>query len=104
MSEMILTTADFDQQIQTAGKPVLVDFWAPWCGPCRMMAPAVAEIAEEKAATLCVAKVNVDDEGELAARFGINSIPCFILFDKGQEKARAVGAMGKEGLLRALGL
>ena len=104
MSEITLTSENFEEKVLKADKPVLVDFWAVWCGPCRMMAPAVAEIAEEKADTLYVGKVNVDDAPDLAERYGINSIPCFILFENGQEKARAIGAQDKAGLLSALGL
>ncbi len=104
MSEIVLTSENFSEKVLKADKPVLVDFWAVWCGPCRMMAPIISEIAEEKAGSLCVAKLNVDEAPDLAGRFGINSIPCFILFENGQEKARAIGVQSKERLLAALGV
>ena len=104
MNEITLTAENFDEKVLKANKPVLVDFWAVWCGPCRMMAPVVSEIANEYSDKMYVGKLNVDEAGEIAARYGINSIPCFILFDKGQEKGRAVGAQDKGRLLASLGI
>ena len=104
MSEITLTAENFEEKVLKADKPVLVDFWAVWCGPCRMMAPVISEIAEEKQASLYVAKLNVDEADGIAAQYGISSIPCFILFDHGKEKARAIGVQSKERLLAALGI
>ena len=104
MNEITLTAENFEEKVLKADKPVLVDFWAVWCGPCRMMAPIVSEIAEEKANELCVGKLNVDEAEDIAAQYGINSIPCFILFENGQEKGRAIGVQDKNRLLAALGV
>ena len=103
MNEITLTSENFTEKVLKADKPVLVDFWAVWCGPCRMMAPIVAEIAQENAGKMAVGKLNVDEAPEIAARYGINSIPCFILFENGQEKGRTVGVQDKGRLLKALG-
>ena len=96
--EMKITTALFEEQVLKADKPVLVDFWAPWCMPCRMVAPIVEEIAEEYDGKAYVGKVNVDEEGELAQRFKVFSIPTLIVFSKGKEIARQVGVQSKEVL------
>ena len=104
MSEMILTAENFDELVLKSAKPVLVDFWAVWCGPCRMMAPVISEIANEKAGQISVGKLNVDEAEEIAARYGISSIPCFILFENGQEKGRAIGVQSKAALLSSLGV
>ncbi|GIU84645.1 MAG: thioredoxin [Acidimicrobiales bacterium] len=99
------TTLDertFDEEIASADKPVLVDFWAEWCQPCRMIAPILSEIAEEQAERLRVAKVNVDENPSLARRFGVQSIPTLILFKDGREVTRVVGAVPKRRLLEDL--
>ena len=103
MNEITLTSENFAEKVLKADKPVLVDFWAVWCGPCRMMAPVIAEIAQESAEKMLVGKLNVDEAPEIAAQYGISSIPCFILFENGQEKGRAVGVQDKGRLLSALG-
>ncbi len=99
MSEITLTVDNFEEKVLKADKPVLVDFWATWCMPCRMIAPIVEEIAEETAGQAYVGKVNVDDQAELAARYRVSSIPTLIVFENGQEQRRTVGVQDKEELL-----
>lgn len=105
MSDVIEITSDnFQGLVLESEKPVLVDFWAPWCGPCRMIAPAVEEIAKEHADTLVVGKVNVDDAPDIAQRYGIQGIPFLGLFENGQLTRNAVGAMPKAQIEQALGI
>lgn len=99
MSELTLTRDNFEQSVLEADKPVLVDFWAPWCAPCRMIAPVVEELAQEVSGTAYVGKINVDEQGELAQTYHVSSIPTLILFKNGQEVARTVGAQDKDALL-----
>lgn len=94
-----LTSADFDTTINNPDKPVLVDFWAGWCGPCRAIAPIIEQISEEYADKLIVAKVDVDAEPALSQRYRVMSIPCVILFKEGEAVAQSMGAVPKEELL-----
>jgi len=96
--EFEFTDANFDQEVLKSDTPVLVDFWAPWCGPCRMVAPIVAEISTEYAGKLKVGKVNTDDNQEVAVRYGIMSIPTLMIFKGGEVADRVVGALPKQAL------
>lgn len=97
-----LTGATFDEEIGGADVPVLVDFWAVWCGPCRMVAPVLEQIAEEHKGKIRIHKLNVDDEPQLARRFDVMSIPTLLLFKDGVLKKRLVGAKGKGQLTSEL--
>ncbi len=98
MAEITITKENFEDEVVNSPLPVLVDFWAAWCGPCRMLAPVIEQIALEDADLVKVGKINVDDEGELAMRFGIQSIPTVLLFREGKVAASSVGLVTKERL------
>ena len=104
MSDAVTDVTDnnFTAEVLESELPVLVDFWAPWCGPCRAMAPVLDRAAHERATTLQVAKINTDEQQELAGRFGIRSIPTLILFRNGREIARQSGALDGGTLTRWL--
>ncbi|MGH9069581.1 MAG: thioredoxin [Acidimicrobiales bacterium] len=97
-----LSDTSFDEVVKLSDQPVLVDFWAEWCGPCKMIAPILEEIAAEKAGALKVAKVNVDDNLEISRRFEVMSIPTLILFKDGEPKLRLIGAKTKGQYLQEL--
>ena len=97
-----LTTATFDEIINSSDTPVVVDFWAEWCGPCKMIAPILSEIALEQAGKVTIAKLNVDENPDLAMRFNVMSIPTLLVFNKGEVAKRLVGAKGKGQLLQEL--
>jgi thioredoxin 1 len=99
-----VTEATFDEQVLQSEKPVIVDFWAEWCGPCHAIAPILEKIADERAGELVLVKVNIDEEQGLAMRYGIQSIPTVVLFKDGQPGAAAIGAQPKSALERSLGL
>ena len=103
MAELKITTANFENEVLRSDKPVLLDFYADWCGPCKMLAPVLHEIAEENTGALKVGKVNVDEQPELAAEFGVMSIPTLLLFENGKLVRQAVGARPKSGVLELLG-
>lgn len=95
MSEVILTAENFDEEVLKCGKPVLVDFWASWCAPCMMLAPTMAELAEEYPDAVKVCKVNVDEQPELAGRFYIDAIPAVLLFKNGELTDKLIGLHSK---------
>jgi len=97
-----LTDSDFDEVVHNSEIPVLVDFWAPWCGPCKMMAPIIQEIANEYAGKAKICKLNTDDARDSAIEFGINAIPTLILFQGGEVKKKWVGLTSKKNIIAAI--
>ena len=104
MSEVIINKSNFENELLRSDKPVLLDFWASWCGPCKMLSPVLSEIADEYADVLKVAKVNVDDEPELAMKFKVSSIPMLVLFKDGRIVSTSVGYRPKDEILNELKL
>ena len=101
LEPITITTENFDAEVLHSEKPVLLDFWASWCGPCRMLSPIVDEVAEERS-DVKVGKVNVDEQPDLAAQFGVMSIPTLLVFQNGRLVNQAVGARPKSGVLALL--
>ena len=103
MAEITLTNDNFKTEVLESDIPVLVDFWAPWCGPCKMLGPVIAELAEEYEGKVKVGKVNVDDEGELAMEYGIESIPAVLIFKEGKVVEQSLGFKPKAAFKAMLG-
>jgi thioredoxin 1 len=97
-----VTDQDFESQVVGAETPVLVDFWAEWCVPCHMVSPVVEEIGREKGDALSVVKLNIDENPDVTRKYGVMSIPTLIMFVSGEEKARVVGARGKDAILKEI--
>ena len=104
MAEVILTKENFETEVLKSDIPVLVDFWATWCGPCMMLSPVIAELAEELEGKVKVGKVNVDEQNELAMQYRVASIPTLLLFKNGELVKTTVGFMQKNALIEELGL
>ena len=97
-----LTKETFDNEVINSKLPVLVDFWAPWCGPCRLVGPVLEKLSSEYTHKLKMAKMNVDDSQEIAAKFDVRGIPCMIIFSKGQELDRIIGAFPEETIRKKI--
>jgi thioredoxin 1 len=102
MSTVVVTDDTFEQDVLKSGKPVLVDFWAEWCGPCKQIAPALEQIAEELHDQVIIAKVNIEDSPTTPSRYGVRGIPTMMLFKDGQMASMKVGAMPKQKILEWL--
>ena len=102
MTELKITSENFEREVLNSDKPVLIDFWAPWCGPCRMLSPTIAEIAEEYKDKVKVGKVNVDEEGELASMFRVSSIPMLVVMKNGKVVNTSVGVRPKSQIVGML--
>lgn len=104
MAEVIITKDNFETEVLKSDIPVLVDFWASWCGPCMMLSPIIAELAEELDGKIKVGKVNVDEQNELAMQYRVASIPTLLLFKNGELAKNSVGFMPKNSIIEELGL
>ena len=102
MAVMTVTKENFQEEVMQAGCPVLLDFWATWCGPCRMVAPVIDEIATEKAGQVAVYKVDIDQSPDLAFKYQVSSVPTLIVFENGQIKNERLGAQPKQNILAML--
>ncbi len=102
MSVMVLTKDNFEKEVLNSDKPILIDFWAPWCGPCRMVSPVVDEIAQEANGKFKVGKINVDEQPDLAVKFGVMSIPTLIVIKDGKIASTSVGAKSKQAILNMI--
>ena len=102
MAELKITSKNFEREVLQSDKPVLIDFWASWCGPCRMLSPTISEIAEDLKGKVKVGKVNVDEESELAAMFRVSSIPLLVVMKNGKIVNSAVGVRPKEQIVKML--
>lgn len=102
MAELEITKNNFTDEVMNSDMPVLLDFWATWCGPCRMISPIVKELAEEYSGKLKVGKVNVDEEAELASTFGITSIPTIVLIKNGKTVNSSIGFMTKDQIVKMI--
>lgn len=103
MSEIIVTKDNFDSEVMKSDIPVLVDFWASWCGPCKMLSPVVAQIAEESQGKIKVCKINIDEEEELAMKYQIMSIPTLLIVKNGEVVNKSIGFMSKEDIYKLFG-
>ncbi|SHL58847.1 thioredoxin [Fibrobacter sp. UWOV1] len=99
MTEMNITKENFEAEVMNSDRPVLIDFWAPWCGPCRMLSPTISEIAEEYGDKVKVCKVNVDEQGELASTFGVMSIPTLVVIKEGKVVNSVTGVRPKDQIV-----
>lgn len=99
MTELNITKSNFETEVMNSDKPVLIDFWAPWCGPCRMLSPTISEIAEEHGDKVKVCKVNVDEQGELASFFGVMSIPTLVVIKEGKIVNSVTGVRPKDQIV-----
>lgn len=102
MSDIVFTDGNFQQEVLSSDMPVLVDFWAPWCGPCKIVGPTIEELAKDYAGKVKVGKLNVDDNPETAGTYSVMSIPTVMLFKKGQPVKSMIGAQGKESYQKAI--
>lgn len=97
-----LTSSTFDETVNSSSTPILIDFWAEWCGPCKQIAPILEQIASEKTGSIAIAKINIDEYPDIASKFNVMSIPTLLLFDKGELKHTMVGAKPKGRMLEEL--